>query len=92
MEIFSTNPLKTLSLQELNTFMMAIKSNFRVVKVKEDVMEDLHTRWFDLHTNCLRYVYMNHENITKEYPKMEDRTNDDVIEIMIIQELNEKMV
>jgi hypothetical protein len=35
---------------------------------------------------------MNHETITKEYPKMEDRTNGDVIEIMIIQELNEKMV
>jgi hypothetical protein len=92
MKILSTNPLKTLSVQELNIFMMAIKSNFRVVKVKDDVMEDLHTRWFNLHTNCLRYVYMNNENITKEYPKMEDRTNGDVIEIMIIQELNEKMV
>lgn len=87
MEIFSTNPVKTLSVDELNEFLEAINKNFSVITIKGEVVQDLHTRWFDLHTNCLRYAYLNHEFITEKYPKMEDRSYGDIIKIMIQEEL-----
>jgi hypothetical protein len=87
METFSTNPVKTLSVDELNEFLEAINKNFKVVKNLGSMDIDLHTRWFDLHTNCLRYAYLNHEFITEKYPKMEDRSYGDIIKIMIQEEL-----
>jgi hypothetical protein len=87
MEIFSTNPVKPLSVDELNEFLEAINKNFCVITIKGEVVQDLHTRWWDLHTNCLRYAYLNHEFITEKYPKMEDRSYGDIIKIMIQEEL-----
>lgn len=87
MEIVSTNPVKTLSVEELNKFLEAIDKYFSVVKIKDEVVEDLHTIWRDLHAQCLRYAYLNHETITKGYPKMENRNYGDIIKIMINEEL-----
>jgi hypothetical protein len=87
MDIVSTNPVKTLSVEELHKFMEAIESNFSVVKIKGEIKEDLHTRWWDLNEQCLKYAYWNHERITKDYPKMENRSYGDIIKIMIKEEL-----
>jgi hypothetical protein len=87
MKIVSTNPIKTLSVEELNQFLEAIESNFSVVKIKGEVVKDLHTIWWDLHEQCLKYAYWNHERITEKYPKMENRSYGDIIKIMINEEL-----
>lgn len=90
MKIVSTNPIKTLSVEELNQFLEAIKSNFSVVTIKGEVVKDLHTKWWDLHEQCLKYAYWNHERITKGYPKMENRSYGDIIKIMINEELKQR--
>jgi hypothetical protein len=87
MDIVSTNPVKTLSVEELHKFMEAINKNFSVVTIKGEIKEDLHTRWWDLNEQCLKYAYWNHERITKDYPKMENRSYGDIIKIMIKEEL-----
>jgi hypothetical protein len=87
MQKISTNPIKTLSVEELNQFLEAIKSNFSVLTIKGEVVKDLHTKWWDLHEQCLKYAYWNHERITKNYPKMENRSYGDIIKIMINEEL-----
>ena len=90
MEKISTNPIKTLSVEELNQFLEAIKSNFSVLTIKGEVVNDLHTKWCDLHEQCLKYAYWNHERITKNYPKMENRSYGDIIKIMINEELEQR--
>lgn len=87
MEIVSTNPVKTLSVEELNKFLEAIDSHFSVITNKGEDVIDLHTRWWDLYNDCIKYAYWNHETITKGYPKMENRNYGDIIKIMINEEL-----
>jgi hypothetical protein len=91
MEQVIINPVKNLSIDELNTLMMAINSNFEVVKVKGKIVKDLKTKWSDLHRNCLNYAFFNHSTITKDYPKMKSRTYGDIVKIMINEECNERL-
>ena len=92
MKKISTNPLVNLTLEELNVFQTAIKCNFQVTTIDGELKEDLHTRWSALYDDCLKYCYLNHETITKGYPKMEERTFGNIIQILINKELDEKMV
>ena len=87
MNKISTNPLANLTLEELNLFQNAIDKNFQVTTINGEIKEDLHTRWWDLNEQCLKYAYWNHERITKDYPKMENRSYGDIIRIMINQEI-----
>jgi hypothetical protein len=87
MNKISTNPLANLTLEELNLFQNAIDKNFQVTTINGEIKEDLHTRWSDLNEQCLKYAYWNHERITKDYPKMENRSYGDIIRIMINQEI-----
>ena len=87
----STNPLVNLTLEELNLFQIAIKSNFSVIEIKGQVVEDLKTRWSALYDDCLKYCYLNHETITKDYPKMENRNFGNIVTILILQEMDKKV-
>jgi hypothetical protein len=83
----STNPLVNLTIEELNLFKIAMKSNFQVTIINGEVKEDLQTRWSALYDDCIKYCYLNHETITKGYPKMEERTFGNIVEIMINQQI-----
>jgi hypothetical protein len=84
----STNPLYSLTKDELNQFRKAIDKNFIVIKVKEKITEDYETKWLELHSHCLKYAYWNYKTITKGYPEnVGKRTYGDIVKIMINQEL-----
>jgi hypothetical protein len=86
-ENVSTNPLETLSVEELNKFIEAIDEHFSVVTIKDEVVKDLHTRWWDLHSQCLKYAFWNHLEITEGYPEMSERSYGDIVKIMIIEQI-----
>jgi|688.fasta_scaffold686442_2 hypothetical protein len=90
MKKVSTNPLINLTIEELNTFLLAIDNNFSIITIKGEVKEDLHTKWWDIYGDCLQYAYWNHKTITQYYPKDEDRTYVDIIKLMIYQEIDKK--
>ena len=84
----STNPLYSLTKDELNQFRKAIDKNFIVIKVKEKITEDYETKWLELHSQCLKYAYWNYKTIIKGYPEnVGKRTYGDIVKIMINQEL-----
>ena len=56
MQEVSTNPLKTLDKDELNQFRNAIDRNFGTLEVKGKIIEDYHTRWSELHSQCVKYA------------------------------------
>jgi N-acetylneuraminic acid mutarotase len=87
MEIVSTNPLVNLTLEELNLFKLAIYKNFQVTTIEGEIKEDLKTRWSYLYNDCLQYSYLNHLTITKGYPKTEEITYGDIVQIMINKEI-----
>lgn len=84
------NPVKVLSIEELSTFKIAIDKNFSTKEKHGEIIEDNHTIWWDLYTQCLNYAYHNHLEITKDYPKMESRTYGDMVIIMINEELEKR--
>ena len=90
MQQLSTNPLINLTLEELNTFLIAIDKNFQVTTIKGEIKEDLETRWSNLYDNCVKYAYWNHEKITEGYPKMEERTFGHKVKIMILKEIDKR--
>ena len=84
----STNPLINLTKDELHEFRKAIDKNFGTVEVKGEIKEDYHTRWSELYSQCVKYAYWNHKEITIGYPQsMVNRTYGDMVSIMIIHEL-----
>jgi hypothetical protein len=91
MKKISTNPLTNLTLEELNLFQIAIKSNFSIIEIKGQVVEDLKSRWSALYDDCIKYCYLNHETITKDYPKMQERTFGNIVTILILQEMDKKV-
>lgn len=90
MKIVSENPVKNLSLEELNKFLEAINSNFSVITNKGENVIDLHTKWSDLYNDCIKYAYFNHEKITENYPKMINRNYGQIVKIMINEELEKQ--
>ena len=89
-EKVSTNPLKTLSVEELNEFREAIDTNISIIERENKFKEDLYKKWWDLHTQCLKYAYWNQEIITKNYPNIENKNYGDIIKIMINEELKQR--
>lgn len=87
MKIVSENPVKNLSFEELNKFLEAINSNFSVITNKGENVIDLHTIWWNLYNDCIKYAYVNHEKITENYPKMINRNFREIVKIMINEEL-----
>ncbi len=90
MKEVSTNPLNSLTKEELNEFKKAIDKNFSVIEIKEKIIEDYHTRWFEMHSQCTKYAYWNHKTITNGYPDIENRTYGDIVKIMIKEELQKR--
>lgn len=87
----STNPLRTLTKEELNEFRNAIDNNFRIVEVQIVCIQECHIIWSELHTQCVKYAYWNHKTITLGYPEnIGNRTYGDIVKIMINEELQRR--
>jgi nitric oxide synthase oxygenase domain/subunit len=83
MKKVSTNPIVNLSKDELEKFLQAIDENFVFVTIKDEVVEDWRTKWWDLYNECIKYAYWNHLEITESYPEDSERTYSDIVKIMI---------
>lgn len=90
MKKVSTNPLNTLTKEELNEFKKAIDKNFFFIEIEGKIIEDYRTRWFEMHSQCTKYAYWNNIKITNSYPLMEDKTNNDIVKTMIKEELQKR--
>jgi len=63
MEKISTNPLKSLTLDELNEFIITYEGNFKFLEVEEVKIKNSKGRWWQIYYDCVQYAYWNNETI-----------------------------
>ena len=87
---FSTNPLKTLTKDELNEFRKSIDNKFRNIEIQGEELDEYHLKWYKLHSECVQYAYWNNKTILLGYPENKERTYSNIIKVMINEELQRR--